>query len=129
MPDCRTIRRKNRKVCVGDLDSLITIKDRAIKAVAPGSTRFSEKFDNDKDVWALIETTRGDQFFDGTSLRTGATHKIYIRYDASITQEDFIFFENTIYDVLDVEDLEERHDFMKLLVRKRGTKDKQVNER
>ena len=128
MAACNRIKRKNRKVCVGDLNELITIKDRSLTAARPGATGISEAFTNDKQVWAMIETTRGDQFFDGSSLQTGTTHLFYARYDASVTQEDFIFFSGNIYDILDVENLDERSNFMKIQARKRGTETINVNE-
>lgn len=128
MADCKRIQRKHRKVCIGDLNELITIKNRGIQAATPGQQKFTEKFDNDKEVWAMVETTRGDQFFDGTSLRTAATHIFTIRFDANVTQEDYIFFADDIYDILDCEDLDERGEFLKMPSRKRGTKDIKVNE-
>lgn len=128
MADCKRIKRKNRKVCIGDLSEEIVIKGRSLRASLPGQTKFSESFDAGTTVWAAIETTRGDQFFDGTSLRTATTHIFYIRYLETVTQENFIFYKDDIYDILDVEDLDERQSFMKLSARKRGTQDINVNK-
>jgi SPP1 family predicted phage head-tail adaptor len=126
--DCKRIKRKNRKVCIGDLSEEITIKGRTIQASLPGAQKFTEAFAEGTTVWAAVETNRGDQFFDGTSLRTAATHIFYIRYLAGVTQESYIEFNEILYDILDVEDLDERGQFMKIPARKRGHKDVKVNE-
>lgn len=128
MPKCSTIKGKNRSVCVGDLNKRITIKDRTLKGATLNNRVSSENFSDDVTVWAMIQTTRGDQFFDGTSLRTAVTHYFYIRYRDNVTSENFIFFNEDSYDILDVEDLDENESFLKISARKRGTEDIKVNE-
>lgn len=126
MPVCAPIRRKHRKVCIGDLDTLVKLLNRALTAPLTGvdaSETFTD-FQADPNVYSLMETVSGKTFFDGIATDINVTHNIYILFITGVTAETWIEFDNRRFDVLDVEDLDERHEFLKLVCNDRGEKTK-----
>jgi SPP1 family predicted phage head-tail adaptor len=111
---CETVIIKKRKVCAGDMNQLITLKTRAMTGDFD-DVDFLELFTNDGNVWAAIQTTSsGEVIFDSVGTETLVTHKIYINYIEGLTQEVWIEFGGNNYDILSVENLDERNEFMKL---------------
>lgn len=124
MSICVKIKKKSRKICTGDLRDRITLQNRSIQ---PEEIDFTEDFTNDIEVWAMIETARGLDSFDGVTLANIVTHKIYIRFLAGVTEETWILFDERRFDIMDVENLDERKTFMLLRCKERGQKDIPVN--
>lgn len=124
MGKCQKIRRKHRKICIGDLDTLISIKSRntVTKNFLP-----DVGFAVVSQPWALWETVRGEEVFDDSDTGEQVTDIAIIRYDASITKEFFVELEGENYRILDVEDLERRHEWTKLSLTNRGITSKEVN--
>jgi SPP1 family predicted phage head-tail adaptor len=103
------------------MEDEITLEDRDITPPEFGSTDFSETFTTSSTVWALIETVDGKTFFDGVSTEDNVTHWVYINYDATVTAETWITLSDSRrLDILRVEDLDERNDFMLLHCTDRG---------
>ncbi len=127
MPKCAPIRRKKRNVCIGDMRDQVVIQTRAITAPGTNSVDFGETFTGDATVWALIETKTGTQIFDGTNIIGVATHNIYIRFIAGVTFEKWLTFKSVKYDILDVQNLEERDEFFLLRCSLRGDETDPVN--
>lgn len=120
MPTCQKITRKNRKVAIGDLSELITLQNRDIVEPLFGDPDFNESFSGDLEVWAAIVTVDGKTFFDGVSTETNITHHIFIRYESTVTAETWVLFGSNRLDILKVEDLDGRNEFMKLVCVDRG---------
>ena len=127
MPECVQIRRKRRNVCIGDMRDRVIIQTRAITVPNANSVDFTEVFSADQIVWALVETKTGTQVFDGTNIVGVATHNIYIRFITDVTFQKWLRFKNVIYDILDVQNLEERDEFYLLRCSLRGDDSKAVN--
>lgn len=129
MSSCRSIRKKKRKVCVGDMRDPITIQNRNIKAPPFGSVNFRENFQDKNEVTpqtlSLIETVRGKVYFDGVSTETPVSHHVYIMFDPEVTSESWIIFEGRRLDILLVEDLDERHVFQLLTCTDTGLSSKE----
>ena len=121
MPKCIRIQRKKRQYCVGDLDEEIILQNRAITPPVFGAVDFTETFTATATVWAAIDTVAGKVFFDDVGTETPITHEIGIRFDATVTAETWIEFDSRRLDILNVEDLDERHEFMRLKCTDRGT--------
>jgi len=123
MASCQAIKRKRRNVCIGDLDSLVTLENRSIQAPEFDTVDFDESFtDLASDQWALIETVRGKTFFDGASTEVDVTHWLYINFDSTVTAETWVKLEDgRRLDILRVENLDERSDFMLLHCTDKGT--------
>lgn len=123
MPKCQTIKRKRRNVCIGDLDSLITLENRDIQSPDFDTVDFDELFSApNPPVWALLETVRGKTFFDGASTEQDITHYVYINFDVTVTAETWVKFEDgRRLDILRVENLDERSDYMLLHCQDKGS--------
>lgn len=120
MSKCTRIHRKKRKLCIGDLKDEIILQNRAITAPVFGSSDFDETFTNIVTVWALINTVSGKTFFDGVNTDINITHEIYIVYDATVTAETWVELKSRRIDILRVENLEERDEYLKLICTDRG---------
>ena len=125
MPTCQPIVKKRRNVCIGDMEDEITLENRAIQAPEFDTVDFEESFTApNPPVWALIETVRGKTFFDGVSTEQDVTHWIYINFDVTVTAETWVkLADGRRLDILRVEDLDERSDFMLLHCNDRGAKE------
>lgn len=117
---CIKIRGKRRQLCVGDLDRKIMIQSRAIVAPVGDLVDYSESFVTTIEVWALVQTTRGSQLFDGVEISNPFTHMFYIMFLADLTFENWILFEDIKYKIQDIEDLDERHEVTLIKAIKKG---------
>ena len=124
MAICSSIRKKRRKVCVGDMRDVVILQNRNITPPIFNTVDFDESFEpinaTNNESLALVETTTGKTFFDGVNTDTPITHIIYIMYDSTVTAETWVEFEGRRIDILAVEDFDERHMFMKLTCLDRG---------
>lgn len=121
MPKCVSIKKPLRSVCIGDMRDKVTLQTRTITPPTNGSVDFTEVFNADNIVWAMVETREGKEIFDGTNLKGVATHYIYIRYIPNTTFEKWVKFNCKYYDIIDIQDLDERHEFYLLRCSERGT--------
>lgn len=119
-------KRPRRIVCAGDLSSLVTLQNRDIVEPIFGETDFAEEFSGDSKVWAKVVTVAGKTFFDQVNADVALTHEITIRYDPTVTAETWVQAESRRFDIVSVEDLEERHEFMLLRCVERGDTDREA---
>ena len=126
MPICVKLRRKRRQPCVGDLDTLITLQDRAL--TPPTEVDFTELFTENSIVWAMVNTVRGKTAFDEANVERDITHEFTIRFAEGITSETWVLFEGKRHDIIDTEDLEERHAWLVLRCAKLGPTTQVVND-
>ena len=129
MSVCVRINGKKRKLCAGDLDNLIMLQNRDI--VAPldfGASEASEKFTDEDFIECMVVTRSGLTLFDGVQIEKVITHQFYIRYYEGLTAEWWGLFEGRRMDIVRVEDLEERHEWMRLDCSETGTTEKQAND-
>ena len=122
MPKKKVIARSHRAPCIGDLDKYVTLHVRNMEAPEFGETNLTEAFVG-QDIWAGIITVLGKTLFTSANIDVAITHVILIRYDVNVSMESWIEFEDENYKVIDVDDFEERHEFMKLSCTNRGQKD------
>ena len=127
MPKCISIRKKKQKVCLGDMKDQITLQDRDIKGITDVDVDFTETFTAAATVWSMIETVQGTTTFDASNTEIVITHKIYVRFDPTITSETWIELESRKFDIVTVTNLDERKEFQLLLCRERGSNTQQVN--
>lgn len=109
------------------MNRLISLQDRSITPPSGDDVDYSETFTGNADVWAMVDTKRGETVFDGTNTERDVTHRFYIRYLSGITAETWIEENNIKYDILDVENLNEENRFMLLRASKRGSETKDIN--
>lgn len=135
MAVCEKIRAKRRRVCIADLDRLITVQNRSIQT--PTDTDdYTELFAAESvssggmatgNVWAMIESTAGKTVFDTTGVERVVSHKITTRYLSGITAESWVLFNGNRYDVVSVENLDERDEFSVMRCVFRGVSTSSVN--
>lgn len=126
MTECVNIRIPHRKLCAGDLDRKIILKNRDIQTPSSG-VDFDERFSGDQRVWAAIKTTAGLEVFAGTNISEVASHVIYIRYRPNITSETWIEYRSKYYDILSAENIDERNEWYALYCNERGTTSNRSN--
>lgn len=126
MPKCIKIKKPLQQVCVGEMRDKITLYIRSITAPDSG-VDFSETFTTEKIVWSAVVSKNGVEIFDGTALKGVATHYFYIRYIPNVTFEMFIEYKNKYYNIIDVQNLDERDSFYLLRGSLRGTTSNPAN--
>lgn len=119
MKHCKKIRKKKRQYCAGDLVDEVIIEDRNITPVLEG-VDFGEEFTEKYKAMAAINTVSGKTFFDGINTEINVTHIIGLRFDATVTAECWINFNGRRIDILDLENLDERNEWMEATCVERG---------
>jgi len=130
MTVCQKIRVPHRTLCSGDLDVEIRLKDRKITAptfdpdTGELGTNFTEAFGVDVDltVWSAVKTVNGKTVFDGVGTDpVTLTHEVFIHYDPVVTDEIWVLMDDgRLLDILKVEDLDEKKEWMRLSCVDRG---------
>ena len=125
MSRCVKVNRRHKKVCIGDLDTQITLKTRVseIKNSVP-----VVGFAVQSQPWALWETVRGLKVFDDTDTEVNVTDRAVVPYDAAITSEFFVELDGVNYRVISAEDWDKRKEWTELLLTSRGDAVKAVND-
>jgi head-tail adaptor len=75
----------------------------------------------------MIESIAGKTVFDTTGVERVVSHKITTRYLDGITAESWVLFNGNRYDVVAVENLDERDEFSVMRCVFRGTSTSSVN--
>ena len=128
MPKCEKIQIKKRQACIGDLIHEITLYDRVITTDNNGDVDYALTFENSVFSWAAVSTlSKGQDIFNGANLLGVATHIFYIQHIDGLTAEKWIQFDNRNFDILSIENLDERKDYMALYCNERGSKDNATN--
>ena len=115
--------RPKRESSIGDMRDRIKLHIRAIQSPEFGTQNFTEKLSGTKEVWASVKTVVGRTLFTGANIDVALTHEIIIRYDEDVTSETWIEFQSNNLKIVKVEDLDNRHEFMRLKCTERGDKD------
>lgn len=128
---CGSSKQPVKAQAIGDMRHLIQIFQRSITQTNNQSPDFTETFTLAYTVWAKLVTVKPKKEFAGTNINREVTHEFYIRYiaalDADIESNFYILYKNEYYDIFDIEDLDERHRFMKLPCSIRGDSTLPVN--
>lgn len=121
MPQCVTIRAKHRNVCAGDMDRRIEIYSRYIQSPLDETDMMhDQEYTLKASPWAIVQTLRGITTFDGIEISGIEALEVYIRYNPSITSEDFVRIDGKNIRIRSVEDLDRRKEFMRLVCIEEG---------
>jgi SPP1 family predicted phage head-tail adaptor len=130
MTQRQTVRPPRRKLCAGDLNRVVRIKDRQIgtpmfdENTGLLDVDFTENFgvDQDLNIWVGIKTLSGKTIFNGVGTdQVTLTHELLLYYDATITSESWIVTDDgRLLDVIKTEDFDEQGVYMRLLCVERG---------
>jgi len=88
---------------------------------------YSETFSGDKSVWASLKTTKGRDTFYLTNLDKQVSHVFLIRWYAGLTSEKWVEFQTENYDIIEVENVEERNEWYLVYCNVRGVKTAETN--
>lgn len=122
------VKKRTRKVCVGDLNHLIKILPRDLVEPKFMETDFGEDFAGHWEVLAKVVTTKGATVFNGVNTDVNVTHEVYIRFDADVTAEAWVDLDDgTRLNVVFIDDLDERHEWMKLICSERGANSQEAS--
>jgi SPP1 family predicted phage head-tail adaptor len=124
---CKYRVRRDEKICAGDLDRQIVIQMRSITPPTADGIDYDEAFVVKQSFWAMIETASGETVFDEANVERVVTHKFYIRYLEGLTFESWVLYNGKRYQIVDVQDLGERHQFYRLRCTLRGSESVPVN--
>lgn len=125
MSECERIRIPHRKICVGDLRRRISIQNRVLGAPKTG-VDIRHTFQELRKPWAAVRTVNGKNIFAGVNLDRVPTHIFYIRYYEGLTAEDWIVYKNERYDILEVENINERDEYYAVYCNNRGDQAKRA---
>lgn len=110
---------EHRGVNIGDMRQRIYLHTRSISSPMFGSVDFDEQFSG-SPIWAAIKTLGGKVVFDGVGQDVIATHVIYIRHRDASSQNFVQATDGRRFRILQVEDYDDRHEFLALLCTDRG---------
>lgn len=114
-------RRNRRIIALGDLNEKISLQTRVQQsAFESGNNSDQEVFSTIATPWCCVETYRGKNYFDNIEQGANPTHVFIIRYRPLTTQEYWIIYRGTRFDILDVENLDERSEFLKFMCKASG---------
>jgi len=114
-----------RKIQVGDLDQPVNLRYRDLQEPAFDEADLGLSFSEHIEVMARIKTTSGKTYFDGVNAETAITHVIDIRYEEGVNSLMWIELLNgSILDILDVENLDEDYQFLRLVCTDQGERAK-----
>lgn len=117
-------RRPLKKVSAGDMNKLISLFRREIVPAGYNEAAISEQYTKIGEVWAKLETrdNSGAVMFAGVEVGQGATHTFTIRFRPGVTSETMIGWGGMYYEIIDVTDWEERHEYLLLKCHVKGDK-------
>ena len=126
MVQCKPIKIDHRGVCAGSMDRRITISDRTLDAPTD-DIDYGHSFDNSKTVWAGLKTKQGRQSFYTTNTEETVTHVFYVRWFNTITANKWVSYQSETYNIVEVENIDERSEFAALYCNVRGSDSEAVN--
>jgi len=126
MPACKKIPVPRRGICAGDLDRRIKIKARSLLPSTSG-VKVGESFATVKTVWAAMKSTKGRQSWYSTNLDKAVTHAFYVRWYDGIESNFWVEYKSENYDIVEVDNLDERGEFAVLYCNVKGDADSPVN--
>lgn len=127
MASCSPVKFKHRGICTGDLDRIIKLRKRSLNA-PPTGVDFTHTFYDSIDTWAAVVSVKGKDVFGGTNMDIAISHIFYVRYREGITAEWWVNFHSGNFDIVDVENFDERSEFIVLRCSERGSDAQPVNE-
>lgn len=128
----RIAKRPLHKSAIGDRRDRIKIHVRSLTAPVFESAVFREAYDAGIETWAKVESVAlvggGRRQFDSIQIAEDATHLFDIRYRLNVTMENIIGYRGEYYEVLKVDDPEERHMSLILHARVKGDDTAEANQ-
>ncbi len=90
----------------GTLRHRVTLQRRGDTRDGIGTV--TETWTNEATVWASIEPLQGREYFEAQRENADVTHKLRIRHRSGVTREMRVIFEDRVFDIEAVLNVEER---------------------
>lgn len=126
MTECKPIKIPHRGICAGSLDRRVSILKRDLLAPVTDEN-FGQGFTLLKKVWAGLKTTQGRASFYSTNTEESVTHIFYVRWFDTITGNLWVNHKGENYDIIEVENIDQRSEFAALYCNVRGDDTKDMN--
>lgn len=100
---CR-IKPRPHKVCIADLRSYITIKQKTKSSTNLSGLNSTMTLSAGQGTWAFQKSVNGEEIFDGVNMVGRITDHFYIRYNPQFTIDKtyLIEFEGNRYDIVEM---------------------------
>ena len=112
-----------RIITIGDLNQRIKLQTRKLLTQFESGLEDIQAYVTIASPWACVETRRGSDTFDNIELGDTYTHVFHIRYRDNLPATIWIEYKNQRYDIVDVENLDERNEFLKICAKLSGDSD------
>lgn len=94
------------KNCALSLRHRVTVQTRS--QVSDGQGGFTDSWVDGVSLWCSIEPVKGYERFQAMQMQTPVTHKLTMRYNATVTTSCRLKFGDRIFSVVEVLNQEER---------------------
>lgn len=98
---------------IGDLRHKVTIQTKSVTRGTAGQE--VETWADTATKWASIEPLTGREYWQAQQINAEMTSKITIRYYFGLTTTNRIKFGTRCFDILSVQNIKERNEFMVLM--------------
>lgn len=106
-----------KKTSIGQMKHLITILKQI--RISDDQGGYKEMWQNAGIVWASIEPVSGKEYYEAMQLTNDITHKVRMRY-TSITPHNRIKYNNRIFEIIAVIDINMEHKELEVLCREQA---------
>ena len=126
MTRCKNISPPKRKLCVGALRSKVGLYSRSLAPPAYGDQANRQDYALVDTLPAAFQTINGIDIFDGVEksgsdgIPATATILFFVRYRADVTAENFLQYDGENYQILRVENIDLRREWLKIFAASRG---------
>ena len=115
-----------RKLCAGSLRARVGLYTRTLTSPAFDSQDNRQEYTLVATLPAAVQTTNGIDIFDGVErsgvdgVPTTATVLFFVRYRTDVTAENFLQYDGVNYQILRVEGVDLRREWLKIFAAPRG---------
>lgn len=116
----RVVQRRRVKIPIGDLRDPVIVHETTSRPKRGGSTE--KVFTPIVTLWMKIETLGPSTHdFNDVNIGQGPTHQFSCRWSAKISAENFLGFRGRYFEILSIEDIDERCEYLIMRCRETGS--------
>lgn len=102
---CVNIGPKKPRLCIGDMNTVISIKSKTLGFPVDGTYDAAMTFTEILSPWAAVEVVSPYKQWNSTGLTDfKVTHKFTIRYSSAVTSSMLVEYDGIYYDIVHIED-------------------------
>lgn len=116
-----------KKLSIGDMRECISLENRAIASPDFDSVAFEEDYTQIIETWAKVETNLQGRVFAGVEIEDTPSHRFTIRFRETVTTETRIRYKERFFRIIQINNFEERDEYLELLAREDGADNLEVS--